>query len=75
MVVALTGSARIQASKAGLEDVLSGLKLSAACQSGDVISVSAGGDSHDFSVLRRRWIVGDGGHLLEITLDYPVRGR
>ncbi|MBB6466407.1 hypothetical protein HNQ96_002272 [Aminobacter lissarensis] len=73
--VALTGSARIYAGKAGLDGVLSGLALSPECQTGDVVTVSATGTSHDFAVLRRRWIVGATGNRLEITLDYPLRGR
>ena len=75
MDVALTGSARIYAGKAGLDGALSGLKLSTECQTGDVISVFAGSQIHDFSVLRRRWIVDGSENRLEITLDYPVRGR
>jgi len=73
--VTLTGSARIHAGKAGLEGVLGTLALSPQCQTGDVVTVSADGASHDFAVLRRRWIVGAAGNRLEITLDYPARGR
>ncbi|WP_269930236.1 hypothetical protein [Aminobacter sp. HY435] len=71
----LTGSARIHAGKAGLDGALQTLSLSAECQTGDVISLSASGASHDFSVARRRWIVETDASRLEITLDYPVRGR
>ncbi|WP_245432035.1 hypothetical protein [Aminobacter aminovorans] len=73
--VTLTGSARIHASKTGLDVVLKALALSPECQTGDVVTVHSGGTGHDFAVLRRRWIVGTTGHRLEITLDYPVRGR
>lgn len=71
----LTGSARIYAAKAGLDGTLGALKLSAECQTGDVISLSVSGDNHDFAVLRRRWIIEGNKSRLEITLDYPVRGR
>ncbi|CAN7437064.1 hypothetical protein [Aminobacter sp. LjRoot7] len=73
--VTLTGSARIYAGKVGLDGVLNALTLSPECQTGDVVTVSASGASHDFAVLRRRWIVGAMGNRLEITLDYPIRGR
>ncbi|WP_395447296.1 hypothetical protein ACHMW7_20230 [Aminobacter sp. UC22_36] len=73
--VALTGSARIHAGKHGLDAALDRLALSPECHTGDVVTISAGGNSHDFAVLRRRWIVGGAQNRLEITLDYPVRGR
>ncbi|MDH4985406.1 hypothetical protein QEZ47_07600 [Aminobacter anthyllidis] len=73
--VALTGSARIHAGKVGLDGVLNTLKLSPECHTGDVVTVSAGGEVHNFAVLRRRWIVDATSNRLEITLDYPVRGR
>lgn len=71
----LTGSARIYAGKFGLERALGTMKLGAECLTGDIVSISSGSDTHDFAVLRRRWLVdGDTGKL-EITLDHPVRGR
>lgn len=55
--------------------MLGALFLSPQCQTGDVVTVSANGASHDFAVLRRRWILGASDNRLEITLDYPARGR
>lgn len=71
----LTGSARLHAEKQQLDvSTYAGL-LSPECQIGDIISVSPAGIQHDFVVLRRRWVIADAKRSLEITLDYPVRGR
>lgn len=71
----LTGSARMYAGKLGLDAAIGALKLTPECQTGDVVSIASGAGSHDFAVLRRRWVVEGAAIRLEITLDHPVRGR
>ncbi|WP_181257052.1 hypothetical protein [Pseudaminobacter soli (ex Li et al. 2025)] len=48
--------------------------LPAHCQLGDLVSVKIDGATHEFVLLRRRWIAGDGSTRLEVTLDYPAHG-
>ena len=74
IVIAVTGSARLYAEKQRLDLAAYAKWLSPDCQTGDIVSVSSGGVQHDFAVLRRRWLIGETGRSLEITLDYPVRG-
>ncbi|WP_378942991.1 hypothetical protein [Mesorhizobium sp. ANAO-SY3R2] len=75
IVIATTGSARIYAEKQGFDLTSYTERLSPDCQTGDIVSVFSGGVRHDFAVLRRRWVIGEPNSSLEITLDYPVRGR
>jgi hypothetical protein len=70
-VVALTALARRHAGANGLEAALATLILDPACVTGDLVSLSSGGERHDFSVIRRRWTTDP--LTLEITLDHPVR--
>ncbi|MBB4649864.1 hypothetical protein GGQ99_001586 [Aminobacter niigataensis] len=73
--ISLTATAKAYVGKAGIDVELEAMRLSADCQIGDVVSISSGGTSHDFAVMRRRWIVDRSRSRLEVTLDHPVRGR
>ncbi|MCG8270686.1 hypothetical protein MIC97_04090 [Aquamicrobium sp. NLF2-7] len=71
--VTLTESARHYAVRAGVLPDLEGMSLSEASQTGDVVSLVSHGETHDFAIIRRRWIVSASGTRLEITLDHPPR--
>lgn len=69
----LTASAERHTRKHGIFDKLVGTRFSHRCLTGDLVSLENGGARHDFMIIRRRWIIGDGGTRLELTLDYPAR--
>nr|WP_245432319.1 hypothetical protein [Mesorhizobium loti] len=49
------------------------LRLPQGCATGDLVSLETGNDArHDFSIIRRRWVVAGTATKLEITLDYPA---
>lgn len=73
-MIALTVTARSYAVQMGILDNVLAAALPAECQVGDVVTVRVQGADHDFALLRRRWIAGDEGSRLEITLDYPAHG-
>jgi hypothetical protein len=71
--IALTASARRHAERHAMAERFSELRLGAEVAQGDLVSIETAGTRHDFSVIRRRWIAGDGASLLELTLDHPAR--
>lgn len=71
----LTTVAARHAERHGLSDMISTLPVPENIAVGDLISVEAGGKTHDFAVIRRRWIFVRPQMLLELTLDHPASGR
>jgi hypothetical protein len=74
MSVVLTATAERYAARQGVLDKILAVALPATCQVGDLISFEIDGTLHEFVLLRRRWIAGDGSTRLEVTLDYPAHG-
>ncbi len=73
MEVALTESARRHAARSGMLPELEGMRMPGACLTGDIVSLAKGGETHDFAIIRRRWIVSGSDAELEVTLDHPPR--
>lgn len=74
--VALTAAAQAHVAAHGLPvPAGNGLRLTESCLPGDIVTIMHDGRRHDFSVLRRRWIVEEAGTRLEVTLDHPARPR
>ncbi|MDR7032150.1 hypothetical protein [Mesorhizobium sp. BE184] len=71
--IVLTASAERHAGKEGLGARLAALLLDPAVQVGDVVSILSDSKRHDFSVLRRRWVIESERTELEMTLDHPAR--
>ena len=74
VVIALTITAENYAARMDILDKVLALALPADCQVGDVVTLQAGGADHDFALLRRRWLAGEGCTRLEVTLDFPAHG-
>ncbi|MEP9396031.1 hypothetical protein [Mesorhizobium sp. KR2-14] len=74
VVIALTITAKSYAARLDILDKVLAVVLPADCQVGDVVTLHAGGADHDFALLRRRWIAGEDGTRLEVTLDFPAQG-
>jgi hypothetical protein len=72
--VVLTATAERYAVQTGILERVLATALPAECQVGDVVSMEVDGRSHEFGLLRRRWVAGDGTARLEITLDHPALG-
>ncbi|PTE12192.1 hypothetical protein C9427_00950 [Mesorhizobium helmanticense] len=72
-IIILTVVARHYASKQGIAEVVETLDLGSDCAVGDLVSLVKAGTRHDFAVIRRRWIAGETGSTLELTLDHPAR--
>ncbi|TKT81426.1 hypothetical protein [Aquamicrobium sp. LC103] len=70
--LALTASAARHAARSGLSERLEALRLGTACLVGDLVTLDAEGESQDFRIMRRRWIAGGKGAVLELTIDYPA---
>lgn len=74
IVVVLTATAEHYAAQNGILERVLAIALPAQCQVGDFVSLEIGSVSHEFGLMRRRWVAGDGTPRLEITLDQPARG-
>ena len=74
VVIALTITAQSYAAKMDILEMVLAIALPTDCQVGDVVTLRAGGADHDFALLRRRWLAGEGGTRLEVTLDFPAQG-
>ncbi|MDH6232737.1 hypothetical protein M2281_003336 [Mesorhizobium soli] len=74
MSVVLTTTAGRYAARQGVLDQVLATALPATCQVGDLVSFEIEGMTHEFVLLRRRWIAGEGSTRLEVTLDYPAHG-
>jgi hypothetical protein len=74
MSVVLTATAARYAARQGILDQVLAVALPVNCQVGDRVSLEIDGTTHEFVLLRRRWIAGDGSTRLEVTLDYPAHG-
>lgn len=73
MIIVLTTVARHYASKQNITETVEALDLGSACAVGDLVSFMKAGTRHDFAIIRRRWIAGETGARLELTLDHPAR--
>lgn len=69
----LTTIARHYADQQGIAETVEALDLDSGCAVGDLISFVKAGRPYDFAVIRRRWIAGETGITLELTLDHPAR--
>lgn len=74
IVVVLTATAEHYAAQNGILERVLAIALPAQCQVGDFVSLEVGGVSHEFGIMRRRWVAGEDSPRLEITLDQPARG-
>lgn len=74
VVIALTITAQSYAAKMNILDKVLAIALPADCQDGDVVTLRVAGADYDFALLRRRWIAGEDGTRLEVTLDFPAHG-
>jgi hypothetical protein len=71
--IVLTASAERHAGRHQLTTTLLSLRLPVSCATGDLVSLETGNAGrHDFSIIRRRWIVAANTTELEITLDHPA---
>lgn len=70
----LTTTAAGYAERSGLSSAISSLSLPESTAVGDIVSVKVADKSHNFAVIRRRWIAAGANPSLEITLDYPASG-
>jgi len=71
--IRLTASAERYATSNSLRKTVAEAAIGPDAAVGDVVSFTAEGQSHDFAIVRRRWLVEDGTTVLEITLDHPAR--
>ncbi|AZN99347.1 hypothetical protein EJ066_20705 [Mesorhizobium sp. M9A.F.Ca.ET.002.03.1.2] len=73
VIIMLTTIARHYADQQGIAETVEALDLDSGCAVGDLISFVKAGRPYDFAVIRRRWIAGETGITLELTLDHPAR--
>jgi hypothetical protein len=69
----LTTIARHYADQQDIAETVETLDLDTGCAVGDLVSFEKAGRQYDFAVVRRRWIAGETGTTLEVTLDHPAR--
>ncbi|MER8830742.1 hypothetical protein NKH73_30420 [Mesorhizobium sp. M0938] len=69
----LTTIARHYAGLHGIAETVEALDLDSNCAVGDLVSFMKAARQYDFAVIRRRWISGETGSTLELTLDHPAR--
>ncbi|MER8866075.1 hypothetical protein NKI19_20590 [Mesorhizobium sp. M0751] len=73
MIIVLTAIARHYVGKQDIAETVEALDLDSDCAVGDLVSVIRADTQHDFAIIRRRWIAGETGTALELTLDHPAR--
>lgn len=71
--MSLTASAERHVLKHGLAEAVAALGLGRDCMVDDIVSAAENGGTHHFAIIRRRWIAGPAGAVLELTLDHPAR--
>jgi len=71
--IRLTASAERYARANGLETALAAVRLGEAVATGDVVTIEATNGHHEFSVIRRQWVVAADATRLVLTLDHPAR--
>ncbi|WP_354493478.1 hypothetical protein [Mesorhizobium robiniae] len=69
----LTTIARHYAGLHSIAETVEALDLNSNCAVGDLVSFVKAGRQYDFAIVRRRWISGETGTTLELTLDHPAR--
>jgi hypothetical protein len=73
VIIVLTTIARHYADQQDVAETVEALDLDRNCAVGDLVSFVKAGTQHDFAIIRRRWIAGEMGTTLEVTLDHPAR--